>query len=126
MCFLFSISHVYPRKADRSNPACRVLPRTHNKAIKRVNTLIPASSLRLCSRPYGTPQKTGRPATRRTAAPASAEPREQDRKSVAQGKSVPVRVDLGGRRIIQEQYNPYTCNTEVTLRGKRGKAQVEH
>src|SRR3546814_7031769 len=75
MCFLFSISHVYPRKADRSNPACRVLPRTHNKAIKRVNTLIPASSLRLCSRASGTPQKTGRPPTPRTAPPASPEPR---------------------------------------------------
>src|SRR3546814_17398345 len=98
MCFLFSISHVYPRKADRSNPACRVLPRTHNKAIKRVNTLIPASSLRLCSRAYGTPQKTGRPATPRTAAPAPAEPREQERKSVVVGKGAQGGEVLVGRR----------------------------
>src|SRR3546814_11858235 len=30
---------------------------------------------------------------------------EQDRKSVVEGKNVSVRVDLGGRRLIQKQHN---------------------
>src|SRR3546814_20297681 len=33
-------------------------------------------------------------------------PRQTDRKSVVQGKSVSVRVDLGGRRIIKKKTSP--------------------
>src|SRR3546814_14114136 len=36
---------------------------------------------------------------------------EADRKSVVEGKSVSVRVDLGGRRIIKKQTTTYTSRT---------------
>src|SRR3546814_13332512 len=38
-----------------------------------------------------------------SAVPATTRPRSADRKSVVSGKSVSVRVDLGGRRIIQKK-----------------------
>src|SRR3546814_19051982 len=43
------------------------------------------------------------PAARRLDAPAEAGPRPRDRKSVVLGKSVSVRVVLGGRRIITKK-----------------------
>src|SRR3546814_15679619 len=38
----------------------------------------------------------------------------RDRKSVAQGKSVSVRVDLGGRRIIKKKTQEISCNQQNT------------
>src|SRR3546814_11945678 len=39
-------------------------------------------------------------------------PRAEDRKSVVSGKSVSVRVDLGGRRIIKKKKQQYELNTK--------------
>src|SRR3546814_18365570 len=42
--------------------------------------------------------------------------RVRDRKSVVSGKSVSVRVDLGGRRIIKKKHNlPYSTNQPMKL-----------
>src|SRR3546814_13789098 len=66
-----------------------------------------------------------RAAERRAAAHAGGRDRLQDRKRVVSGKSVSVRVDLGGRRIIkkksttvmQSQHEPqqYICSRTLTL-----------
>src|SRR3546814_18408591 len=50
---------------------------------------------------------------RQPARPSTA-PAEKDRKSVVQGKSVSVRVDLGGRRIIKKKRHEYTYEYSVT------------
>src|SRR3546814_11796899 len=49
-------------------------------------------------------------ACRRTASPSSSAPRPTDRKSVVSGKSVSVRVVLGGRRIIKKKNKQKTAN----------------
>src|SRR3546814_15469934 len=43
-------------------------------------------------------------------------PRPGDRKSVVSGKSVSVRVDLGGRRIIKKNKNKHTTNSKSTAK----------
>src|SRR3546814_12668225 len=53
-----------------------------------------------------------RPASRpRLSAASSEQPRLRDRKSVVSGKSVSVRVDLGGRRIIKQKKTIARDNT---------------
>src|SRR3546814_14582422 len=88
-----------PREPSRSCGACRrtVLPLAAPKGKKR-----PFDKLRACPRAGG-----GRPAyiqgllvrARRTRTDHA---RRQDRKRVVKGKSVSVRVDTGGRRIIKK------------------------
>src|SRR3546814_20559546 len=46
---------------------------------------------------------------------------DQDRKSVVSGKSVSVRVDLGGRRIIKKTHT--TKNNRTTIRPRNDKQQ---
>src|SRR3546814_15242219 len=45
------------------------------------------------------------------ASPYQAFPTQDDRKSVLYGKSVSVRVDLGGSRILQKKNNKHLTNT---------------
>src|SRR3546814_15340534 len=46
---------------------------------------------------------------------------ERDRKSVVSGKSVSVRVDLGGRRIIKKKKNKDKCSDDTTTTQQRGR-----
>src|SRR3546814_13757732 len=48
-----------------------------------------------------------------------------DRKSVVEGKSVSVRVDLGGRRIIKKQKNNQTRNNKKQLTSKKKKTNIK-
>src|SRR3546814_10970530 len=57
------------------------------------------------------------PTKARTSPTRSAESAEKrDRKSVVEGKSVSVRVDLGGRRIIKKQNKNKIHATQITTR----------
>src|SRR3546814_16411147 len=48
----------------------------------------------------------------------------EDRKSVGEGKSVSVRVDLGGRRIIKKKIRHKTSNTLIRKELKHSKKQI--
>src|SRR3546814_12317602 len=54
------------------------------------------------------PARAGRRARRRGRGDARVDLARADRKSVVEGKSVSVRVDLGGRRIIKKKKNQTT------------------
>src|SRR3546814_14830919 len=49
----------------------------------------------------------------------------QDRKSVVEGKSVSVRVDLGGRRIITKKNNIHDYNPHIATRYKSTKQRTD-
>src|SRR3546814_17317096 len=75
-----------PRSADQhAVSASRVDRRGHPRPVRRLS------------------ERQARAGSRRLQDPVDLERPETDRKSVGQGKSVSVRVDLGGRRIIKKK-----------------------
>src|SRR3546814_20288328 len=62
------------------------------------------------------PQDSGR---RRVCDQSGGEGRHTDRKSVGEGKSVSVRVDLGGRRKLKKKNNNKNCDTYVNIRSDK-------
>src|SRR3546814_15210663 len=83
--------------------AIRLAPSANRVRVERpvvVRKIIDASPFRAISRPRRALEhgRTGGPIS-----PASAVRGRKDRKSVVSGKSVSVRVDLGGRRILKKK-----------------------
>src|SRR3546814_14229238 len=83
--------------SDLLGPLCRTARRRDGRLRKR-----PVGPARLSAILYVPRRAPGR---RHRPPPLSLEPREGDRKSVVSGKSVSVRVDLGGRRSIKKKKN---------------------
>src|SRR3546814_20720273 len=79
--------------------------RSAARAAKRPRTLHPSRrpALRQWRHPYGPRHEQGAEGRDRAFSDDDGQGRALDRKSVVEGKSVSVRVDLGGRRIIKKK-----------------------
>src|SRR3546814_11010189 len=116
--FFFKQKTAYElRISDWSSDVCSsdlgILRLIAVRAVSRVAPKRPiAKMIVAASSCAGTPMISRSPA-RRASSPAS-QGSTKDRKSVVSGKSVFVRLDLGGRRIIKKKYKRHKSKTHNT------------